>query len=168
MMDLSLITTAAELLRNIEAAALAAGNAVAKAMVAGDRDELDIVLEVYPWIKDSGARSAGPAVATVRSVVPVATPTANMSSKFFRGTGKYVAEANGARVEIGTWLNPEGEIEAQRLTRVTGVQHYVDPRTGNVESIGGAAADAMAQGIPIVATEYVPPTGPIKEGMIPT
>lgn len=87
--------------------------------------------------------------------------------KYWKGTGRYAQNEDGKPVEIGTWMNPAGEIEAQVLTRETGVQHFVNPKTGNVEAVGGAAVEKMAQAAPVVVSQYVPVIAPVGEAVKP-
>lgn len=63
------------------------------------------------------------------------------TGKHFKGTGRFAQNGEGEMVEIGTWLNPAGDVEAGRLTRETGVPHAVDPRTGEVVRAGGGTVE---------------------------
>lgn len=94
------------------------------------------------------ARPAGWNETVVRagSVDPVATEAwaAPLQGKTWRGTGKMAATADGQLAEIGTWINPAGEVEAVRLTKATGIPHSVDPRTGEIVKAGGGTVDVAA------------------------
>lgn len=85
-----------------------------------------------------------------------ATPAASQRnpSAYFKGTGKHVM-IDGARVELGTWVDPIGEQQAADLTKKTGVTHYVNPKTGIVESLGALPTAALA-----AAAEVSAPTAP--------
>lgn len=174
-MDLTLITKAAEILRNIEAAAQAAGQAVADAMKAGSIEDLETVKAVYPWILDSSATVSGPqrthiverdtpkqSHIVVRSVFDDTSPNSS-SNKFFRGTGRKIM-VNGISTELGTWMNPDGEIEAQRLTKETGIQHIVDPNSGDVISFGSVdvSATVVEAGSPPLEVIGGPTTEAVK------
>ena len=98
-------------------------------------------------------------------MMPASTVAA--SGRYWKGTGRYAQDEDGKPVEIGTWMNPAGEIEAQRLTRETGVQHFVNPKTGEVEAVGGAAVEKMAQAAPVVVSQYVPVIAPVGEAVKP-
>lgn len=79
---------------------------------------------------------------TVDKSDPIAaSATLAPAGKSWRGTGRAVVGANGDRVEIGTWINPAGDIEAARLTKETGIPHVVDPNTGDVVKVGGGAIE---------------------------
>jgi hypothetical protein len=57
------------------------------------------------------------------------------------------------RKELGSWSNPAGDVEAARLTKETGTMHLVDPRTGDIISMGGEMTAALS------STEMTAATG---------
>ena len=104
---------------------------------------------------------AGPVMTSTESrgsgvqVAQIAPTTAAASSgATFRSTGKKAVGVNGETVELGTWVNPGGEAEAARLTKETGVIHYVDPKDGQVKSLGELPTDMLTS-----AATATPPTG---------
>lgn len=104
----------------------------------------------------------GPTV-VVRPELP-----ASQGGKFFRGTGKYAMDDKGERVEIGTWMNPAGESDAARLTKETGVMHFVNAKTGDVESVG-MVSDKLASAAPAPASPAMEVIGgPTAVGMLPS
>lgn len=59
-----------------------------------------------------------------------------IGGKVWKGTNRFYMDGD-ERKELGSWTNPAGDIEAARLTKETGTMHLVDPRTGDVISMGG-------------------------------
>lgn len=99
--------------------------------------------EMQSAIQSSGATIGG---VTIRSsgqvaATPPPPPPPEPVGKTWKGTGRAVVNEAGERVEIGTWINPAGDIEAARLTKETGVPHIVDPNTGDVTRAGGGAVE---------------------------
>jgi len=89
---------------------------------------------------DAESRGSGVSLA---SAAPAPTGLAP-NGAVFRSSGKKAVGANGEAVELGTWINPTGEAEAVRLTKETGVIHYVDPKDGQVKSLGELPTDMLA------------------------
>jgi hypothetical protein len=100
---------------------------------------------------------ADPARAALASdpIVTAAPAIVTPPGKYFKGSGRKVPGPEGTLIELGTWVNPAGDIEAQRLTKETGVLHLVDPNTGEVVSTADIA-DLAAR------SEVVAETGPLK------
>jgi len=84
---------------------------------------------------------------------------AQPSGAVFRSSGKKAVGANGEAVELGTWINPRGEEEAAKLTKMTGVIHYVDPKDGEVKALSALPAGAEASGVPASAALTSIPVG---------
>jgi hypothetical protein len=63
--------------------------------------------------------------------------------KTWKGTGRFYMDGD-ERKELGSWSNPAGDVEAARLTKETGTMHLVDPRSGDVISMGGEHISSLA------------------------
>lgn len=98
------------------------------------------VWPIEPVPTSTESRGSGIRVSQI-APMSLATPP---SGATFRGTGKKAVGVNGEAVEIGTWVNPGGEDEAARLTKKTGVIHYVDPKDGQVKSLGELPTDMLS------------------------
>lgn len=92
--------------------------------------------------------STGKVIGTIKLITPeVVDPiVAPAATKTFKGTGKFFTDPKtNQQRELGTWINPAGDIEAARLTRETGVIHIVDPNTGDVVSMSDLPAVESSQ-----------------------
>lgn len=84
---------------------------------------------------------------------PIVTgPATPVVGKTWKGSGRFYMDGDD-RKELGSWSNPAGDVEAARLTKETGTMHLVDPRTGEIISMGGEMTAAFS------STEMVVNTG---------
>jgi hypothetical protein len=94
---------------------------------------------------------------------PVTVERPSLAGKTWKGTGRAVLNEKGDRIEIGTWINPAGDVEAMRLTRETGVPHIVDPNTGDVVRAGGGAVEIEPPKMPDPGTVVPDPYAIIQD-----
>lgn len=90
-------------------------------------------------------------------------PLAELDGKVWKGTGRRAQGADGELVELGTWVNPSGDILAARLTRETGVPHAVDPRSGDVVRAGGGQVEIAPTVVTDPGTIVADPYAVIKD-----
>lgn len=93
-----------------------------------------------------------------------------------RPTGAKVFDATGKGHQLITYSNPRGDVIAARMTKRTGVMHYVDVKDGLVKCLGALPDMALASGSDAALTERYDAetalktpfsTQPIGEGLIP-
>lgn len=86
--------------------------------------------------KSAAARNTEDLLAGKVGAIAITGPVTAIGGKVWKGTNRFYMDGD-ERKELGSWTNPAGDIEAARLTKETGTMHLVDPRTGDVISMGG-------------------------------
>ena len=122
-----------------------AKRALTQAIGSDSISAVQAVVEKFPWIaQDAPTQAAGAQVALVRAAAPppaavqVASwaepePAVNQANLVKKTTGKMAVDPEtGERRELKTIINPQGDIEAARLTKETGELHIVDPLSGTI------------------------------------
>jgi hypothetical protein len=64
------------------------------------------------------------------------------------GAAVNMYDAEGKIVHKVTYVNPRGDVIAARMTKLTGVPHFVDPTTGKVDSLGAIPTDVLHRAQP--------------------